>query len=121
MITPLWPSLLKELKATNSFESWTHGIMEQEHDIEDFSKLSTCIGNICRAINENRYDCARTACRADEAVIDRMRQRLDQFIKMNFASPTSKLWIMYLDMIGILKKFIAAERFGIWDLHIQAT
>ena len=53
-------------------------------------------------------------------MIDSMQQRLDAF-RRTLDSPTSKLWIMYLHMIEILHKFIAAERAGIWDLHIQST
>lgn len=36
-------------------------------------------------------------------------------------SRTAKLWIQYMEMIDILKKFIQAERTGNWDLHLQAV
>ena len=36
-------------------------------------------------------------------------------------SSTAKLWIQYMEMIDILKKFIQAERTGNWDLHLQAV
>ena len=34
---------------------------------------------------------------------------------------TARLWIQYMEMIDILKKFIKAERLGNWDLHMEAT
>ena len=101
-----------------SFESWT---MEQGDDTEAFSELSSCINDICKAINEDQHEQARTSCLEGKAMMKAMRQKLDQFTQVNLDSPTSKLWIMYLDMIGILKRFIAAERSGNWNLHIQAT
>jgi hypothetical protein len=34
---------------------------------------------------------------------------------------TAKLWIQYMHMIDILRRFIRAERTGQWKLHLQAT
>ena len=101
-----------------SFESWT---LEEGNETEDFSNLSTCLGDICRAINEDRHENAQASCMQNEVLIDNMRKRLGQFIELNLDSPTCKLWTMYLDMIGILERFIAAERSGNWQEHINAT
>ncbi len=30
-------------------------------------------------------------------------------------SPTTKLWLMYMDMVMILRRFIHAERAGLWE------
>ena len=32
---------------------------------------------------------------------------------------TAKLWLQYMEMIGILRMFIKAERTGDWALHLQ--
>ena len=32
---------------------------------------------------------------------------------------TAKLWLLYLDMIAILQRFIKAERCGDWLLHLS--
>ena len=32
---------------------------------------------------------------------------------------TAKLWLQYIEMIGILQMFIKAERTGDWALHLQ--
>lgn len=101
-----------------SFESWT---LEQGDCLEVFSELSNCISGLSKAINEQHHEQVMMSYAECMTITKTMRQKLDQFIKMNLESPTSKLWIMYLDMIGILKRFIAAERSGNWNLHIQAT
>ena len=98
-----------------------HGYFQQGNDTDDFSSLSTHIGAICKAINEDSHDDARRAFGGTESTLDGVRKRLNEFIQMNVTSPTGRLWIMYLEMIGILNKFIAAERAGIWDMHLQAT
>ena len=36
------------------------------------------------------------------------------------SSRTSALWVQYMSMIDILRKFIRAERTGNWELHLQA-
>ena len=33
-------------------------------------------------------------------------------------SPTTKLWLMYMDMVMILRRFIHAERAGLWEEHL---
>ena len=33
----------------------------------------------------------------------------------------AKVWFQYLEMVGILLKFIRSERLGLWDLQLQAT
>ena len=35
-------------------------------------------------------------------------------------SKNSKLWLQYMDMLDILRKFLKAERTGNWKLHLQA-
>lgn len=35
--------------------------------------------------------------------------------------PTAKLWIQYLDMIDIMRRFIKAERTGNWHLHLHCV
>ena len=34
---------------------------------------------------------------------------------------TAQLWLQYLDMIAILKRFIKAEHTGNWMLHLAAV
>ena len=34
---------------------------------------------------------------------------------------TARLWMQYMNMVDILRKFIKAERTGNWELHLQAV
>ena len=36
-------------------------------------------------------------------------------------SRTSTLWLQYMKMLDILRRFIKAERIGNWRLHLKAT
>ena len=49
--------------------------------------------------------------------IDKIHSKLR--IKVN-SSETASLWLQYMEMINILRKFIRAERTGNWGLHLQA-
>ena len=39
--------------------------------------------------------------------------------KMTFR--TAQLWLQYMDMVDILRKFIKVERTGNWNLHLQSV
>ena len=41
--------------------------------------------------------------------------------KKSSSNRTAKLWIQYMIMVDIMKKFIRAERLGNWHLHLEAT
>ena len=36
-------------------------------------------------------------------------------------SRTAKLWLLYMRMIDILRRYLRGERLGNWPLHLQAT
>lgn len=56
---------------------------------------------------------------------DPQLKQLENFLKQRrqdlLTQRTAKLWFQYLDMVGILLKFIRAERLGLWDLHLQSA
>ena len=37
------------------------------------------------------------------------------------SSRTATMWLQYMDMVDILRKYIRAERTGNWELHLQAV
>ena len=57
---------------------------------------------------------------ANHEVIARIQDIPDGHVETLAKDPTASLWIQYLDMIRILRKFIRAERLGNWYLHIEA-
>ena len=62
---------------------------------------------------------AEEACHTD--VVFRVKELLKskkEFLKSS--SRTAALWIQYLDMMDIVRKFIRAERTGNWALHLES-
>ena len=57
----------------------------------------------------------------DNDVIDYIAKRLDNISKSMKAPRTSTLWLQYMRMPDILRKFIKAERTGDWQLHLRST
>ena len=49
---------------------------------------------------------------ADDEAIARTQATRDGHVETLAKDPTASLWIQYLDMIQILRKFIRAERLG---------
>ena len=49
---------------------------------------------------------------ADDEAIARTQAIRDGHVETLAKDPTASLWIQYLDMIQILRKFIRAERLG---------
>ena len=58
---------------------------------------------------------------ANHDVISKINKRLEEHKESVSRSRTSSLWFQYLDMVGILKKSIKAERTGRFDLHLQSV
>ena len=57
--------------------------------------------------------------RAD--VISRIDDTLKRVTISLKSSRTATLWLQYMDMVDILRKYIRAERTGNWELHLQAV
>ena len=58
---------------------------------------------------------------ADDDAIARIQAIRGGHVETLAKDPTASLWIQYLDMIHILRKFIRAERMGNWYLHLEAV
>ncbi len=55
------------------------------------------------------------------SVLERIKNSLKNHSEsQKKSSRTSALWVQYMNMIDILRKFIRAERTGNWELHLQA-
>ena len=59
-------------------------------------------------------------CQRD--ILNIMKEKLWKHAAVTkMSSRTSALWIQYMDMVDILRKYIRAERIGSWELHLQAA
>ena len=73
-------------------------------DIYDKAMLSTLsVEDICSA-----------------GVLVRIKWKLDD-LKQTMTTRTAMLWLQYLDMVSILRRFIKAERMAHWKLHLQTV
>ena len=77
----------------NSIEKLYDGLIKQEIDLE-----SACANSVFQRVE------------------DRLQMSKNDLAK----SRTAKLWLLYLEMISVLKQFIKAEREGNWDLHLHS-
>jgi len=55
----------------------------------------------------------------EDNVIAEINKALEEKKEDLKSSRTAKLWLQYMDMIGILRRYIRAERTGNWELHLQ--
>ena len=47
-----------------------------------------------------------------------VNQMLSEFDATLESNPTSRLWLMYIHMVLILKRYIEAERDDLWQQHL---
>ena len=62
---------------------------------------------------------AEQVCQDD--VIAKISDALQERKEHLKSSRTAALWLQYMDMIDILRKYIRAERTGNWELHLQTV
>ena len=56
----------------------------------------------------------------DECITEEMHKKFTDFQQELSESRTAKLWIQYLDMVGIILEFIKAERTANFNLHLKS-
>ena len=61
----------------------------------------------------------RGACQ--EQILDNINAKHSQETELLKASRTSRLWILYMEMIDILRRSLKAERTGDWEFHIASV
>ena len=62
---------------------------------------------------------AEEVCKVD--VLTRIKDSLQKYSEsVKMSSRTSALWVQYMNMMDILRRYIRAERTGNWALHLQA-
>ncbi|KAK3744094.1 hypothetical protein QZH41_005421, partial [Actinostola sp. cb2023] len=77
---------------------------------------------LARVLYEQMLDdtsIAEQVCSAD--VLRQMSEKLESKRCSMKNKRTAVLWIQYMRMVDILRRFIKAERTGNWDLHLQSV
>ena len=104
------------------FHAWVAGIEQEDAESSD---NTPCTNSDLKAA-ESLYDELMAMTKdakevAKDEAIARIQAICDGHVETLAKDPTASLWIQYLDMIWILRKFIRAEWLGNWYLHIEAV
>ncbi len=96
-----------------------------EQDDAESSDKTPCTNSYLKAA-ESLYDELMAMTKDAEKVaydeaIARIQAIHDGHVETLAKDPRASLWIQYLDMIHILRKFIRDERLGNWYLHLEAV
>ena len=96
-----------------------------EQDDAESSDKTPCTNSYLKAA-ESLYDELMAMTKdakevANDEAIARIQAIRDGRVETLAKDPMASLWIQYLDMIHILRKFIRDERLGNWYLHLEAV
>ena len=93
-----------------------------EHDDAESSDKTPCTNSDLKAAESRNDELMAMTKDAEEVANDEAIARIqairDSHVETLAKDPTVSLWIQYLNMIRILRKFIIAERLGNWYLHL---
>ena len=99
-------------------------LVEEEANLEYSSSSEDAPSRqLCESLNRNYrqlIDGEKLDIR-DESCISQLQEILSTQKESLCTSRTAKLWIQYMDMVDVMKKYIRAERTGNWKLHLEAT
>ena len=98
--------------AWDAFEEWT--LTEGRHDLDFGDSLDDLYESL---LNKDPAS-ALNSCTDVKATLEEIISIWKEFI--DSLGVTAKYWLMYVDMVSILKRFIKAERAGKWMEHLAA-
>lgn len=99
-----------------AFERW---LVNENRDLDCMSELSTTVLNLMESISQENAQNAIETCNMATEQLRLISSLMAEFDASMCHSPTYQFWLMYMDMVNILKRYIHAERAGIWDDHLS--
>ena len=96
--------------AWDAFEERT--LVEGRHDLD----FGDSLDNLHESLLHKDPASALNSCTAVKASLEEIGSIWKEFI--DSLGITAKYWLMYVDMVSILKRFIKAERAGKWIEHL---
>lgn len=94
-------------------------IENQEESAQDQAEIDIdLLKRLCKESLENPQKAKEAA---SSSALEAAARRIKDIRISMMGQRTAKLWLLYMDMIDILRKFIKAERTGEWKLHLQAV
>ena len=89
---------------------WCMDPCSQTLDMECMLMIASIVQLLIDALSQNNVE-------NTSAFADVTKLTMAEF-DMTCTSPTTKLWLMYMDMVMILKRFIHAERACLWEEYL---
>ena len=102
-----------------SFHQWL--IYKHDEDSGDLQYVALFIenvSNLAKFVSEPNLQTSKELLQTLSKFDERLNRLITQFHESNCSSPTSKFWLMYIDMVQILKRYVHSERAGLWDEHL---
>ena len=90
-----------------------------EHDVRDNiddSHLSSCPQLFDKAVKKEVSAVVVVSCQE----LDWIEAKFSDTKSKLLASRTSRLWLQYMEMLDMLRRFIKGERTGNWNLHLHS-
>ena len=91
---------------------WCMDPCSQTLDMECMLMIASIVHLLIDALSQNDVSRENTSACADVTPLT-----MAEFNK-TCTSPTTKLWLMYMDMVMILKRYIHAARAGLWEEYL---
>ena len=116
--TDLEPSLQHNEDASSSDNSMD--------DVEDVEAMSTEIfqspdvQDLADLMNQLLSGEASVHAIEQNHIVSKIQDDVRGEEKKLASAKTASLWLQYMEMIDLLRKFLKAERLGKWDLHLQS-
>ena len=102
-----------------AFEDWL--VSDNSDDISDISKFASDLGSFWEMVNMRSSVSGENETRNAVMVsLNKVMKVFNRFLQQG-TSPTSKLWLMYLEMMDIVRRYIYAEQSGNWTLHLATV
>ena len=99
------------------WEVFKNRLATEEKGLETMSLLASKVEPMLEALSTNDPLHVTAVCSDATASLIEALELLDEY-DGTITAPTARLWIMYMDMVMIMKRFIHAERAGLWDEHL---
>ena len=102
-----------------AFEDWL--VSDNSDDISDISKFASDLSSFWEMVNMRSSVSGENETRNAVMVsLDKVMKVFDRCLQQ-CTSPTSKLWLLYLEMMDTVWRYIYAERSGNWTLHFSTV
>ena len=102
-----------------TFENWL--VSDNSDDISDISNFASDLSSFWEMVNMRSSVSGENETRNAVMVsLDKVMKVFDRFLQQS-TSPTSRLWLMYVEMMDIVRRYIYAERSGNWTLHLATV